>query len=116
MENKSEKVSKCPVTGAMSKHSGGGGGTKNRDWWPNQLKLNILRQHSSISNPMGKDFNYAEDGSLTLYIQKDSPGGDLENNWLPAPEGPFYCVLRLYGPADSALEGSWVNPPIVRRN
>ena len=37
-----------------------GGGTRNRDWWPNQLKLNILRQHSSLSNPMGEAFNYAE--------------------------------------------------------
>jgi catalase-peroxidase len=44
---------KCPVTGTR--------GTKNRDWWPNQLKLNILRQHSELSNPMGKDFNYAEE-------------------------------------------------------
>jgi catalase-peroxidase len=39
----------------------GGGGTKNRDWWPNQLKLNILRQHSPLSNPMGREFNYAEE-------------------------------------------------------
>ncbi|MCG8508702.1 MAG: catalase-peroxidase, partial [Rhodospirillales bacterium] len=46
----------CPVTG---KHSAGGG-TSNRDWWPNQLKLNVLRQHSSLSDPMGEDFDYAE--------------------------------------------------------
>jgi catalase (peroxidase I) len=39
----------------------GGGGTKNRDWWPDQLKLNILRQHSSLSNPMDENFNYAEE-------------------------------------------------------
>ncbi len=55
-----ENNSKSPVTGAASKHGAGGGGTKNRDWWPNQLKLNILRQHSDLSNPMGKDFSYAE--------------------------------------------------------
>lgn len=61
MEDYSEKVSKCPVTGATGKHSVGASGTKNRDWWPNQLKLNILRQHSSKSNPMGEDFNYAEE-------------------------------------------------------
>jgi catalase-peroxidase len=47
--------SKCPF------HQTGGGGTRNRDWWPNQLKLNILRQHSSLSNPMGEKFNYAEE-------------------------------------------------------
>ena len=46
--------SKCPVTHAA------GRGTSNRDWWPNQLNLKILHQHSSLSNPMDKDFNYAE--------------------------------------------------------
>jgi catalase-peroxidase len=61
MESNSGKVSKCPVTGATGKHSVGAGGTKNRDWWPNQLKLNILRQHSCKSNPMDDDFNYAEE-------------------------------------------------------
>jgi len=54
------EVSKCPVTGRMSKQ-GAGGGTSNRDWWPNQLNLHILHQHSSKSNPMGEDFNYAEE-------------------------------------------------------
>ncbi|MHB1348434.1 MAG: catalase/peroxidase HPI [Desulfobulbaceae bacterium] len=52
--------SKCPVTGRMSKQVAGGG-TSNRDWWPNQLNLKILHQHSSKSNPMGEDFNYAEE-------------------------------------------------------
>jgi catalase-peroxidase len=61
MENDTKKVSKCPVTGATQKHSVGSSGTKNRDWWPNQLKLNILRQHSPLSNPMGEDFNYAKE-------------------------------------------------------
>jgi catalase-peroxidase len=46
--------SKCPF------HHPAGGGTQNKDWWPNQLKLNILRQHSSLSDPMGEGFNYAE--------------------------------------------------------
>jgi len=61
MEDNSEKISKCPVTGATGKHNVGASGTKNRDWWPNQLKLNILRQHSCKSNPMGKGFNYSEE-------------------------------------------------------
>jgi catalase-peroxidase len=43
------------------KHSISGSGTKNRDWWPNKLNLNILRQHSDLSDPMGKDFNYADE-------------------------------------------------------
>ncbi|MEO5977217.1 MAG: catalase/peroxidase HPI [Chryseolinea sp.] len=50
---------KCPFHGGEVKTSAGGG-TRNRDWWPNQLKLNILRQHSSLSNPMDEKFNYKE--------------------------------------------------------
>ena len=59
MENNGNNGGKCPFTGAMQKHSVGTSGTKNRDWWPNQLKLNILRQNSNLSNPLGDEFNYA---------------------------------------------------------
>jgi catalase-peroxidase len=52
--------SKCPFHGGEVKNAGGTG-THNRDWWPNQLKLNILRQHSSLSNPMGEKFNYTKE-------------------------------------------------------
>jgi len=52
--------SKCPVTGRMGKPISGSG-TSNRDWWPNQLNLKILHQHSHMSNPMGEAFNYAEE-------------------------------------------------------
>jgi catalase-peroxidase len=52
--------SKCPVT-SSSDSLLAGGGTSNRDWWPNQLNLEVLRQHSDASNPMGKRFNYAEE-------------------------------------------------------
>ena len=52
--------SKCPVTGS-SDSLPAGGGTSSRDWWPNQLNLEVLRQHSDASNPMGKGFNYAEE-------------------------------------------------------
>jgi len=52
--------SKCPVTGHVRAHTAGGGRT-NLDWWPNQLRLDILHQHSSKSNPMGKGFNYARE-------------------------------------------------------
>jgi catalase-peroxidase len=51
---------KCPFLGGQLKQVSGGG-TRNRDWWPNQLDLGILRHHSSLSNPMDKDFNYAEE-------------------------------------------------------
>ena len=61
MGKESNDISKCPFhNGSMKQANVGGGGTRNRDWWPNQLKLNILRQHSPLSNPMGEDFNYAE--------------------------------------------------------
>ena len=59
MENQSNDISKCPFhNGSMDKVAATG--TKNRDWWPNQLKVNILRQHSPLSDPMGQNFNYAE--------------------------------------------------------
>jgi catalase-peroxidase len=60
-ENKVNGEAKCPFMGAAATSKPvAGAGTSNRDWWPNQLKLNILRQHSSLSNPMGKAFDYAE--------------------------------------------------------
>ncbi|WP_291914709.1 catalase/peroxidase HPI [Chitinophaga sp. CB10] len=56
----SQDISKCPFHNGTLRQNVAGGGTKNRDWWPDQLRLNILRQHSSLSNPMDKEFNYAE--------------------------------------------------------
>ncbi|MFT5729612.1 MAG: hypothetical protein ACI8PB_003783 [Desulforhopalus sp.] len=67
-----------------------------------------------LNSPMMEQFVFNEDGSLTIYVQNKSPGKDLESNWLPAPEGPFYAVMRLYGPKEEALEGKWVNPPLVK--
>ena len=65
--------SKCPVTGGANKPTAGGG-TSIRNWWPNQLNLNILHQHSSNSNPMGEEFNYAEEfKSLDLEALKKDP-------------------------------------------
>ncbi len=61
MEKDLNDISKCPFhNGTMKKQSVAGGGTQNQDWWPNQLRVDILRQHSSLSDPMDKDFNYAE--------------------------------------------------------
>jgi len=75
-----------------------------------------------INSPMMPDMKKNDDGSLTIYIQKDSPGADKEANWLPAPDGPIYLVMRLYWPkteAPSILppgEGTWAPPGIVKVN
>ncbi|MCC9608662.1 DUF1254 domain-containing protein [Blastopirellula sp. JC732] len=71
-----------------------------------------------INSPMLPNLQKNEDGSLTIYIQKDSPGKEKEPNWLPAPDGPIYMVMRLYWPKEmppSILppgEGSWQPPGI----
>jgi hypothetical protein len=67
-----------------------------------------------INSPMLPDMKKNADGSLTIYIQKDSPGAAKQANWLPAPDGPIYMVMRLYWPKQAALDGSWKPAPIVR--
>ena len=66
-----------------------------------------------INSPMLPDLKKNDDGSLTLYIQKDSPGKDKESNWLPAPDGPIYLVMRLYWPKEEALNGKWKPPAVM---
>ena len=83
--------SKCPFSGgALNKVAGGG--TKNRDWWPNQLNLNILRQHSSLSNPMGESFSYAEEFKTLNLDAVKSDIIDLmtkSQDWWPADYGHY---------------------------
>ena len=67
-----------------------------------------------LNSPMMDDFVLNGDGSLTLYVQKETPGKEFASNWLPAPDGPFYVVMRLYGPKTEALEGKWVAPSLVK--
>jgi hypothetical protein len=67
-----------------------------------------------INSPMLPDMKKNADGSLTMYIQNKSPGKDKEANWLPAPDGPIYMVMRLYWPKEDALNGKWKPAPIVR--
>ena len=59
-------------------------------------------------------FKYDPDGSLTLYVQNESPGRDKEANWLPAPKGPFNLTMRLYAPKSEALTGKWSPPPVSK--
>jgi len=74
-----------------------------------------------VANPLNRfavsswmPFKYDPDGSLTLYLQNESPGKDNEANWLPAPKGPFNLTMRLYAPKSEALIGKW-NPPAVTK-
>ncbi|QEM02312.1 catalase/peroxidase HPI [Mucilaginibacter rubeus] len=92
MENGSNDISKCPFHNGTMKHNVGGGGTRNQNWWPNQLKLNILRQNSSLSNPMDEDFNYAEAfKSLDLEaVKKDLHALMTDSqDWWPADFGHY---------------------------
>ncbi|MDI5887739.1 catalase/peroxidase HPI [Flavobacterium yafengii] len=93
--------SKCPFNhgasaGTPAKH-GAGSAPANRDWWPNQLKLNILRQHSSLSNPMGETFNYAEEFKSLDFAALKQDILDLmttSQDWWPADYG-FYGGLFI---------------------
>lgn len=82
---------KCPFLHGELKQTAGGG-TRNRDWWPNQLRLNILRQHSSLSNPLGEQFNYAE---AFKALDLDAVKKDINDimttsqDWWPADYGHY---------------------------
>ena len=71
-----------------------------------------------VANPIDRyaigdrdQLKFGADGSLTLYLQHDSPGKENESNWLPAPEGDFNLILRIYWPRPEALSGAWAPPP-----
>ena len=106
MDNHStDGAAKCPFTGATtlsSKQGTAGTGPVNRDWWPNQLKLNILRQHSALSNPMEQTFNYvSEFKSLDLKAVKQDIVDLMTNSqdWWPADYGhygPFFIRMAWH--------------------
>jgi len=87
----STEEAKCPVNhGNQNKIPGGG--TQNKDWWPNQLNLNVLRQHSNLSNPLGEDFNYAEAFKSMDYAALKKDISDVITNsqdWWPADYGHY---------------------------
>jgi catalase-peroxidase len=92
---------KCPFHNGTMKQ-GSGGGTRNRDWWPNSLKLHILRQHAPVFNPMGSDFNYAKEfNSLDLgAVKKDLHALMTDSqSWWPADwghYGPFFIRMAWH--------------------
>jgi hypothetical protein len=63
-----------------------------------------------LNSTMLKSYKYGSDGSLTLYISDKNPGPAKQSNWLPAPDGSFYTVLRVYLPGESLLNGTWKQP------
>ena len=99
--NNSNSESKCPFTGGSQKQIPGSGPT-NRDWWPNQLQLNILRQHSSLTDPMDEGFNYAEEfKSLDLNAVKQDLFDLMTDSqeWWPADYGhygPFFIRMAWH--------------------
>ncbi|HAS39007.1 MAG TPA: catalase/peroxidase HPI [Microscillaceae bacterium] len=94
-------IADCPYMGGAVEKAAGRG-TSNQDWWPNQLNLNILRQHSTLSNPMGEDFNYAEEfKSLDLAaVKKDLYDVMTDSkDWWPADYGhygPFFVRMTWH--------------------
>nr|WP_309687363.1 catalase/peroxidase HPI [Armatimonas sp.] len=96
-----DKTSKCPFSGGALLQTAGGG-TRNQDWWPNQLRLSILRQHSSLSNPMEESFNYTEAfKSLDLAAVKADIFALMttSQDWWPADYGhygPFFIRMAWH--------------------
>jgi hypothetical protein len=74
-----------------------------------------------VQNPIGRyaigdrdRLKTAPDGSVTIYVQHDSPGKDKESNWLPAPADSFNLFMRLYWPSQAIIDGTWKPPPVER--
>jgi catalase-peroxidase len=98
----SNGAAKCPFSGGGMQKQSAGGGIRNHDWWPNQLKLNILRQHSSLSNPMGESFNYAEAFNSLDFAAVKKDIYELmttSQDWWPADYGhygPFFIRMAWH--------------------
>lgn len=75
------------------------------------LVANPLNRYLLNSTTM-KSYAYGPDGSLTLYVSHSNPGAKKQSNWLPAPDGPFYAILRVYLPGEPVLNGTWKRPPM----
>ena len=96
----SENGSQCPMMSEVGERNTAAGGLSNRDWWPNQLNLQILHQHSPLSDPMGEDFNYAEEFQK---VDLDELKQDIEEvmttsqDWWPADYGHYGRPICSHG-------------------
>ena len=79
-----------------------------------QLFIDNSLDRYLVNSAMNGDFIFEDDGSLVIHLQKNPPGTDREANWLPAPDGPFYLVLRLYLPEQRVLDGRWIAPALLK--
>jgi len=98
-------------------HFAQGGLPPNKAFW--SLTMYDGKTQLLVANPLKRyllnsttlqSYKYGPDGSLTFYIQRDSPGKDKESNWLPAPDGPFYAIYRVYMPGEAVINGTWKKP------
>jgi catalase-peroxidase len=102
VERMNEKVSGCPMSGRANGVAPAGGGRRNKDWWPQMLNLNVLRQHSSLSNPMESSYSYAQEfKSLDLNALKKDLHDLMTDNqdWWPADYGhygPFFIRMAWH--------------------
>ncbi len=111
---------KQPLNGATKQytlHFPKGGLPPNKAFWSltmydgtSQLLVANPLQRYLLNSTMLKSFKWDVDGGLTLYIQHESPGMAQQPNWLPAPDGPFYAVLRIYLPGPDVVSGDWKKP------
>ena len=93
-----------------------------KNFW--SITMYKLPQRWLVDNPIDRyaigsatpGLKTAADGSISIYVQAKSPGQDKENNWLPAPDGPCWMVLRIYGPGESILDKTWKVPPVKALN
>ena len=98
-------------------HFAKGGLPPNKAFW--SLTMYDGKTQLLVANPLKRyllnsttlqSYKYGSDGSLTFYIQRDSPGKDKEANWLPAPDGPFYAIYRVYMPGETVINSTWKKP------
>jgi len=118
MENREGDISKCPFHNGQQERAAGGG-TTNRDWWPKQLKLNILKQHSNLTNPMDEGFDYVKAFNSLDYegLKKDLNHLMTDSqDWWPADfghYGPFFIRMAWHSAGTYRVAEEQVNKDLL---